>query len=113
MSFQGVENHTDYIFYLRVPPIIHPGRSRPHYLIEVKDSKAFNLDPTRLADIKLLAMERKEFDKHVKDDPSDNWLTPETKGILSAKVLPFQPLPRLMLRRRPSRLTMFRSRKAS
>ena len=88
VSFQGVENHTDYIFYLRVPPIIHPVRSRTHYLIEVKDSKAFNLDPTRLADIKLLAMDRKEYDKRVKDDPSDNWLTPETKGILSAKVTP-------------------------
>ena len=89
MSFQGVENHTDYIFYLREPPIIsHPSRSRPHSLIEVKDSKAFNLGATRLADIKLLAMDRKEFDKRVKDDPSLNWLTPETKGILSAKVTP-------------------------
>jgi len=89
VSFQGIDKHPDYVFHLRFLTFQGGPGGVPHRLLEVKDSNAFNLNASRrLIDMKLLAMERKEFDKRAKNDRSLKWLTDKTEGVLSAEVAP-------------------------
>ena len=89
VSFQGIEKNFDYVFYLRYLTFVGGPASVPHTLVEVKNSNAFNLNcQRRLMDMKLLALDRKEFDKRAKNDPSLKWLTHETEGVLWAEVSP-------------------------
>ena len=89
VSFQGIEKHPDYVFHLRFLTFSGGPANVPHRLVEVKDSSVFNLNAARrLTDMKLLALERKEFDKRAKDDPSLKWLTDKTEGVLWASVTP-------------------------
>jgi len=91
LSFAGVENHTDYVFYLRYD-LQYGG----YTLIEVKDNKAFKLDfkaKDRIASMRslaLLAMKRKDFDKRKQEDSSLNWLTKKPDGLLEAPLTPLE-----------------------
>ena len=86
VSFQGIEEHPDYVFYLLRPGGGGGPRTFPPTLTAVKDSKPFNLNGGRygLGGMKLLAVEQKEFDKRAKDDPALKWLTGKIEGFLSA-----------------------------
>ncbi len=87
VSFDGVEKHKDHVFYLRFLTFSGGPANIPHRLVEVKDSKPFNLKAQRrLINMSLLAMERKEFDKRAKDDPSLKWLTDKAEGVLAAAI---------------------------
>ena len=96
VSFQGIENHPDYVFYLLRPGGGGGPRTFPPTLTAVKDSKPFNLNGGRYGHggMKLLAVEQKEFDKRAKDDPALKWLTGKTEGYLSAPSMPPSWLPR-------------------
>jgi hypothetical protein len=90
VSFEGIDKHADYIFHL-----YYSGTYIGSDLIEVKDANAiilkFKLPKDRVpvvSSMSLLAMDRTEFDKRKKDDPSLKWLNAETKGVLSAKLSP-------------------------
>ncbi len=90
VRFEGIEQHPDYIFHLSYN-VIYGG----YTLVEVKDSKAFKLDfkwkdRSPSVYMTLLALERKDFDKRKKDDPSLKWLTDDRKpkGLLEAKLTP-------------------------
>src|SRR5580658_267311 len=78
VSFEGIDKHTDYVFYLRY--LTWTGKNRqglviPPTMILVKDSKAFSLKTEEyLTEVHLLAMDRKEFEKREKADPSLKWL---------------------------------------
>ena len=87
MRFDGVEEHKDYVFHLRFLTFSGGPANTPYRLIEVKDAKPFDLkSQRRLTGMALLAMERKEFDKRAKDDPSLKWLTDKTEGVLKASI---------------------------
>ena len=86
MVFDGVEKHADYVFYLRFETEGRAPNSRHNGLIEVEDEKPFDFNVQRIFGMSLLAMERKEFDKRAKEDPSLKWLTDKTDGVLTASV---------------------------
>jgi hypothetical protein len=86
VSFEGIDKHADHVFYLRFQTFT-AAPTKDYRLIEIKDAKPFNLNAQRrLANMSLLALERKEFDKRAKDDPSLKWLTDKTDGVLLAKL---------------------------
>lgn len=63
----------------------------PYTRVEVKDDKAFNLKAQRrLLDFKLLAVERKEYERRATADPTFDWLTDKAAGVLTAE-LPTPP----------------------
>ncbi len=87
VRFDGVEKHGDYVFHLRFLTFSGGPANTPYTLIEVKDEKPFQLNAQRrISNMALLAMEKKDFDKRAKDDPSLKWLTDKTAGVLSAYV---------------------------
>ena len=87
VRFEGVEQHVDHVFYLRFLTFTASPGGIPYRVVEVKDSKAFSLNAQRrLANMQLLAMERKEFAARVTDDPSFKWLTDMTEGVLRASI---------------------------
>ncbi len=87
VRFDGVEKHPGQVFFLRFLTFTGSPAGIPHRLIEVKDGKPFALNAQRrLGDVKLLAVERKEFEKRAKEDGSLKWLTDKTAGILVANV---------------------------
>lgn len=91
VNFEGIEQHPDYVFHLRYLTYGGKGKQRDddatHSTIPVKDSKAFSLKTKEyLTDVYLLAMDRKEFDKRAKEDPTLNWLTDKTEGVLRASI---------------------------
>jgi hypothetical protein len=87
VSFEGIDKQADHVFYLRFLSFNGGPAGAPYTLIEVKDSKPFNLKAQRrLTDMSLLAMERKEFDKRKQDDASLKWLTDKTPGVLKASI---------------------------
>ena len=86
VRFMGIEEHQEHVFYLQIQreQRNEPDKPSPK-LIEVKDSTPFNLNAGfRLESMYLLAIERKEFDKRAKDDPSLKWLTEEADGVMCA-----------------------------
>ena len=85
VRFDGIDKYEDYVFYLRFLTFTGGPAGVPHRLMEVKDTKAFNLKAERrLGNMSLLAIERKDFDKRSKEDPSLKWLTDKTEGVLAA-----------------------------
>jgi hypothetical protein len=102
VSLMGVENHTDYVFYLR-----YHLAYRDDTLIEVKDNKAFKLDfkaKDRIASMDsmaLLAMRRKDFDKRKQEGPSLKWLSNKTDGLLEASLTPLETTERVAVKEIP------------
>ncbi len=93
VSFQGIEKHPNYVFYLCYWTFLAgpegPEGTVRHTPIKVKDSNPFTLKVERgVAYSKLLALDRNDFDKRAKKDPSLKWLTDETEGVLGAVVFP-------------------------
>lgn len=88
VRFDGVKKHADYVFTLRFETEGRAPNSRHHGLIVVNDDTPFDFNVQRIFGMSLLAMERKEFSKRVKEDPSLKWLTDETDGVLRASVSP-------------------------
>jgi hypothetical protein len=89
VKFERVKDHADQVFHLRFLTFSGGPSGIPYRVMEVKDSEPFNLNAQRrLYDMKLLAMDRKEFEKRAKDDPSLKWLTDKTEGVLSVAVSP-------------------------
>jgi hypothetical protein len=88
VRFEGIDAHADHVFYLRYRTFsTGPGRGVPYTMVKVKDSNAFRIEAGRwLVDMELLALDRKEFEKRAKDDPSLKWLTDKTEGVLRARV---------------------------
>jgi hypothetical protein len=88
VRFTGIDNKSDYVFY------IHYGATYfEDTLAEVKDSEPIKLnfktkDFAPNAYMVLLAMERKDFEKRKKDDPSLKWLKVVKDGVLTAKLTP-------------------------
>jgi hypothetical protein len=88
VRFEGIDAHADYVFHLRFLTFVGGPNGVPYTVIEVKDAKPFNLNAQRrLINMQLLAVERKEFEKRAKDEPSLKWLTDKTEGVLAAKVV--------------------------
>jgi hypothetical protein len=87
VAFEGVEKHPDYVFHLRFLTFVGGPSGVPHRLVEVRNADAFNLNAQRrLFDMKLLAMDRKEFEKRSQGNKSLDWLTDETPGVIAAEV---------------------------
>ena len=87
VRFEGIDNVADQVFYLRFLTFASAPGSTPYTLKEVKDAKPFNLNAQRrLTNMSLLAIERKDFDKRAKDDPSLKWLSDKTDGVKSASL---------------------------
>jgi hypothetical protein len=89
VRFEGLDKHPDYVFCLHYHVLF-----RDSTLLEIKDDQAFKLhfkftDRSPVVYMTLFAMERKEFEKRKKEDPSLKWLyEPSTKGVLQAKLNP-------------------------
>jgi hypothetical protein len=83
VSFEGIEKYADHVFYLRFQPNRDGG---PYQTIEVKDTTPVNLHGGHLSNMSLLAMERKEFDHRAADDPTLNWLSARTGGVMQASL---------------------------
>lgn len=89
LRLEGVDKHADYVFHVYFN-VLYVGSS----LVEVKDANPIELPLKwkdrlpRVTDARLLAMERKEFERRKKDDSSLKWLTAETESVLSAKLTP-------------------------
>lgn len=87
VRFEDVDKHMDYVFHLRYLTFTASPAGVPHTMVEVKDTKAFNLNAQRrLTDLRLLALERIEFEKQAKADPSLKWLNDKTESVLQASV---------------------------
>jgi hypothetical protein len=91
VAFEGVEKHPDYVFHLRFKTFAGGPVGVPYTRVEVKDDKAFGLKAQRrIIDFKLLAVERKEFERRAKADPTLAWLTDPADGVQAA-ALPTPP----------------------
>ena len=85
LRFEGIEDHGDYVFYLRFFNYHGNPKFGRHYFVEVKNSDAFGLgNYRRLSDLSILALKRSEFERRSADDPSLQWLTNKTAGVLYA-----------------------------
>ncbi|QDU25724.1 hypothetical protein ETAA8_07940 [Anatilimnocola aggregata] len=89
VQFVGVDKLPEYVFQLRVFSFAGSPSGAMHKYTPVKDDKPFTLNvERRLGSVELLAMQRDEFAKRAKADPSLKWLTAETAGVLSAELDP-------------------------
>ena len=85
VRFEGIEDHGDYVFYLRFFNYHGNPSFGRHYLVEVKDSDVIGLGAHRsLSNMSILALKRNEFERGAADDPSLQWLTNKTAGVLYA-----------------------------
>lgn len=85
VQFDGVGQHSEYVFYLRYITFSGGPSGVPHTLVAIKDSKPHPLDTERrLSDFQLLAIKKSDFDKRPKGEKLEDWLTPETAGVLAA-----------------------------
>src|SRR5262245_14182399 len=88
VKFEGIDKHTDYVFVLTYGAVYFGSTT-----VELKDTKAITLDfktknRTPSAHMTLYAVERKDFEKRKKDDPTLKWLHTAKDGVLSVKVTP-------------------------
>ncbi len=89
VRFEGIDKQPAFVFHLRFLTFTGGPAGAPFRLIEVKDEKPFNLKAERrLINMSLLAMDRKEFAKRAKEDPSLKWLTDKTDGVLKSAITP-------------------------
>lgn len=87
VQFEGIDQLPDHVVYLRFLTFTGGPGGVPHRLMPVKDSKPFALNAQRrLFDMSLVALDRKEFEKRAKEDPTLAWLTDKTEGALVAKI---------------------------
>jgi hypothetical protein len=95
VRFEGIDKHPDYIFHLQYGAAYFGART-----VELKDAHPVKVTfqgsgflsrgdrYPAVSYMALLAMQRNDFDRRKKDDPSLKWLNAETKGILEAKLTP-------------------------
>jgi hypothetical protein len=89
MAFDGIAEQADYVFCLRYRTYEGGDKGVRHSVIRIRDSKPFVLDCNRrLEDMKLLAINRTDFEKRSKSEKSLTWLTEKTEGVLAAEVDP-------------------------
>jgi hypothetical protein len=88
LRFEGIDKHADHVFYLRYAAYYFEGAC-----VEVKDASpvkvAFKNRGDRMPSVSyvaLLAVERQDFDKRKKDDPSLKWMMYDKPGVLEAKL---------------------------
>lgn len=87
LAFEGVGKHPDTVFYLRFKTFTGGPAGVPYTTIEVKDDKAFVLKAQRrIIDFKLLAVERKDFERRAKDAPTLAWLSDKATGVQAASL---------------------------
>lgn len=87
VRFEGIDKLPDQVVFLRYLTFSGGPANVPYKVVQVKDDKPFNLNAQRrLSNMQLLALDRKEFDKRAKDDPSLKWLTDKTEGVQHAAV---------------------------
>ena len=86
VKFEGVAKLSDYEFRLRFTSFTGAPTGVYRYLA-VPEGKAFNLKAERrLGPIQLLGLKRDAFERREKEDPTLQWLTDETPGVLAADV---------------------------
>jgi len=95
VRFEGIDKHPDHIFHL-----CYGGTFLGVTVVEIKDANVIKLKfkfglnsqdhKPNLSYMALVAMERKEFEKRQKENPSLKWLydEPKAKGVLEAKLVP-------------------------
>ncbi|WP_425617475.1 hypothetical protein NA78x_001153 [Anatilimnocola sp. NA78] len=87
MQFTGIETYPEYVFQLRHQSSAGNPTSGVHKYEAVRNDTPFTLDvERRIGDFQLLAMKRDAFEKRAQADPSLQWLTSETDGVLAADV---------------------------
>ncbi len=87
VSFDGIDQYPDQVFYLRFITFSGGPNGVPPTLIEVKDSKAFNLNAQRrLTNMQLLTMNRDAFNKLAKDDAKLKFMNDKTEGVVAANL---------------------------
>lgn len=105
LRFEGIEDYPDKVFYLRVFTYGgNPSRARPRW-VEVKDSDTIVLNTSsRLESVRLLAIDRAEFERRSRDDASLDWLESmsddgaELKGVSNETLITFPRAPRAAFR---------------
>ena len=87
VSFEGIDKYSDQVFFLRFITFTGGPGGAPPTLIEVKDTKAFNLKAQRrIANMQLLTMNRDEFNKRAKSEEPSKWLNDKADGVVSANL---------------------------
>lgn len=87
VCFEGVEQHPEYVFFLRFLTYNGGPSNVPYRLEKISNSNPFNLlSAPRLGNMQLLAMSREEFEKRVEGDSSLAWLNDKTDGVLVANL---------------------------
>jgi hypothetical protein len=87
VAFEGVDKYPDHVFFLRFLTFTGGPSGTPHRVLEIKNVQPFHLQAQRrLTDMKLLAMDRAEFEKQSQSRGTRDWVTDKTPGILSAEV---------------------------
>ena len=88
VRFEGMTKHADHVFFLRYSSGFLPN-GIPPLLIELKENNTFTLHTgRRIFSFEVVALDRKEFDKRAKADPTLKWLTDKTPGVLKTDVEP-------------------------
>ncbi len=86
VRFEGIEKHADHVFFLRYLSSVGPPIDGvPPMMVEVKDAAPIELFAGRFIQVyEFFALNRDDFNKRVKDDPSRKWLTEKAPGVLRA-----------------------------
>src|ERR1051326_9055626 len=88
VRFEGMTKHAYHVFFLRYSSGFLPN-GIPPLLIELKENNTFALHTgRRIFSFEVVALDRKEFDKRAKADPTLKWLTDKTPGVLKTDVEP-------------------------
>jgi hypothetical protein len=74
VRFQGIEDYTDYVFYLRYFNVHGNPHGTPATLVELKNSGVFSFEAGGIYHMAVLAIPRPEFDKRRSADSSLAWL---------------------------------------
>jgi hypothetical protein len=87
VRFEGVDQHTGHVFYLKY----NSGQGNPFAVppryIQVKNSEPFEMQGgRRIVGVTLFAVPKDEAEKLKEKDPTLAWLNDKTPGILSASV---------------------------
>ncbi len=87
VRFENIDKFADQVFCLRFQTFNGGPGGTPYTVIEVKDTNAFNLKAQRrIINMQLLTMNRDDFTKRAKDDPSLKWLNDKVDGVSAANM---------------------------
>lgn len=87
VRFDGMDKYADHVFFLRFQTGNGNPFAAPARVVELKNKGPFPLKAgRRIANMVVLAMTRKDFDKRKTDDPAFAWLTKDSTDVQKAMI---------------------------